>query len=96
MLIATILDFSALILLSLLFFNVVTFLHHSSFFNNHNNKYVKNEYSTNEYYFENQAILNELKKAGYRYLITTDGNLSPISNIEDVNRLLKQFEQHFL
>ena len=55
--------------------------------NNYENKYKKTDNTSVEYYFENQAILNELKKAGYRYLITTDGNLSPISNIEDVNRL---------
>lgn len=55
--------------------------------NNYENKYKKTENTSVEYYFENQDILNELKKAGYRYLITTDGNLSPISNIEDVNRL---------
>ena len=32
-------------------------------------------------------ILTKVKQAGYRYLITTDGNLNPISMIEDVNRM---------
>ncbi len=55
--------------------------------NNYDNKYKKTENTSVEYYFENQDILNQLKGSGYRYLITTDANLSPISNIEDVNRL---------
>lgn len=55
--------------------------------NNYDNKYKKTENTSVEYYFENQEILNQLKGSGYRYLITTDANLSPISNIEDVNRL---------
>ena len=55
--------------------------------NNYDNKFKKTENTSVEYYFENQDILNQLKAAGYRYLITTDGSLSPISNIEDVNRL---------
>ena len=55
--------------------------------NNYDNKFKKTENTSVEYYFENQDILNQLKGSGYRYLITTDANLSPISNIEDVNRL---------
>ena len=55
--------------------------------NNYDNKYKKTENTSVEYYFDNQEILNQLKGSGYRYLITTDANLSPISNIEDVNRL---------
>ena len=55
--------------------------------NNYDNKYKKAENTSVEYYFENQDILNQLKGSGYRYIITTDANLAPISNIEDVNRL---------
>ena len=52
-----------------------------------NNRYKRAEDSVIEYYFENEAILNELKKAGYRYLITADGNFSPVSNLSDMNRM---------
>lgn len=55
--------------------------------NNYNNKYKKTEDTTVEYYFENQEVLQEIKKAGYRYLITTDANFSPVSGLEDMNRL---------
>lgn len=55
--------------------------------NNYNNKFKKTEDTTIEYYFENTDILNEIKKAGYRYLITTDSNFTPIAGIEDLNRL---------
>lgn len=55
--------------------------------NDYNSKYKKAEDINEEYYFENQEILNQIKQAGYRYLITTDGNLSPISMIDDVNRM---------
>lgn len=55
--------------------------------NDYNSKYKKAEDTNEEYYFENQEILNQIKQAGYRYLITTDGNLSPISMIDDVNRM---------
>ena len=52
-----------------------------------NNRYKRAEDSVIEYYFENEAILNELKKAGYRYLITADGNFSPVTNLADMNRM---------
>ncbi len=55
--------------------------------NNYNNKFKKTSNTTIEYYFENADILNEIKKAGYRYLITTDANFTPISSIDDMNRL---------
>ncbi len=55
--------------------------------NNYNNKYKKTEDTMVEYYFENEDILNKLKEAGYRYLITTDANFSPVSGISDMNRL---------
>lgn len=55
--------------------------------NDYNSKFKKAEDTQVEYYFENKDILNKIKEAGYRYLITTDGNLSPISMIEDVNRM---------
>lgn len=55
--------------------------------NDYTSKYKKAEDTMVEYYFENKDILNQIKQAGYRYLITTDGNLSPISMIEDVNRM---------
>ena len=55
--------------------------------NDYESKYKKAEDTMVEYYFENKDILNKIKQAGYRYLITTDGNLSPISMIEDVNRM---------
>lgn len=55
--------------------------------NDYDSKFKKAEDTMVEYYFENQDILNKIKQAGYRYLITTDGNLSPISMIEDVNRM---------
>lgn len=55
--------------------------------NNYDSKYKKAEDTQVEYYFENKDILAKLKHAGYRYIITTDGNLSPISMIDDVNRM---------
>ena len=55
--------------------------------NNYNNKFKKTEDTSIEYYFENTDILNAIKKAGYRYLITTDANFTPIAGIEDHNRL---------
>lgn len=55
--------------------------------NNHNNKYKRTENMNVEYFFENQDILNEIKKAGYRYLITTDANFAPVSSISDMNRM---------
>ena len=55
--------------------------------NNYDAKYKKTEDTSVEYYFENDQILTQIKNAGYRYLITTDNNLSPISSIEDVNRM---------
>lgn len=54
---------------------------------NNYNKYKKNIYQTNEFYFENEQILNLIKQNGYRYLITTDGSLSPVTNIADMNRV---------
>jgi len=56
-------------------------------FNDYNKKYKKNSYSTTEYYFENQEILDLIKQNGYRYLITTDASLSPVSNINEMNRV---------
>lgn len=55
--------------------------------NNTNNKYRKTEDTVVEYFFENEDILNEIKKAGYRYLITTDANFAPVSSISDMNRM---------
>ncbi len=55
--------------------------------NNHDNKYKKTEDSMVEYFFENEDILNEIKKAGYRYLITTDANFAPVAGINDMNRV---------
>lgn len=55
--------------------------------NDYDSKYKKAEDTQVEYYFDNQDILTKIKQAGYRYLITTDANLSPISMIEDVNRM---------
>ena len=51
------------------------------------NKYKKTEDISVEYFFENEDILNEIKKAGYRYLITTDANFAPVSGISDMNRI---------
>ena len=50
-------------------------------------RYKKAEDTMVEYYFDNQDIISRIKSAGYRYLITTDANLSPISMIDDVNRM---------
>lgn len=55
--------------------------------NNHNNKYQRTENVSVEYFFENDLVLNEIKKAGYRYLITTDANLAPVSSLSDMNRM---------
>lgn len=55
--------------------------------NNHNHKYKRTENVNVEYFFENEDILNEIKKAGYRYLITTDANFAPVSSISDMNRM---------
>ena len=55
--------------------------------NDYDSKFKKAENTSVEYYFENDEILNLIKNAGYRYLITTDGNLSPISAMGDVNRM---------
>lgn len=56
-------------------------------YNNHNTKYKKSLYQTNTYYFDNDEIFELIKKNGYRYLITTDGSLSPVSNITEMNRI---------
>lgn len=50
-------------------------------------KYKRTENSNTEYYFENSQIFEEIKKAGYRYMITTDGNFTPIKSVDDQNRL---------
>lgn len=55
--------------------------------NDYNSKYKRTEDISVEYYFENNDILNEIKKAGYRYLITTDANFAPVSSISDMNRM---------
>ena len=55
--------------------------------NNYDNRYKKTQDVTVEYYFENNEILDQIKKAGYRYLITTDANFAPISSLSDMNRL---------
>lgn len=55
--------------------------------NNHDNKYKKTEDVLDEYFFDNELVLNEIKKAGYRYLITTDANFAPVSSISDMNRM---------
>ena len=55
--------------------------------NDYDSKYKKAEDTMVEYYFDNKDIIARVKQAGYRYLITTDGNLSPISMIDDVNRM---------
>lgn len=55
--------------------------------NNYDVKFKRTENTNTEYYFENADILDEIKKAGYRYLITTDSNFTPIKSIEDQNRL---------
>lgn len=51
------------------------------------NKFKKTEDKKIEFFFENEDIMNEIKKAGYRYLITTDANFSPVSGISDMNRM---------
>lgn len=51
------------------------------------NRYKKTEDTVTEYFFENEDILNQIKKAGYRYLITTDANFAPVSGISDMNRI---------
>ena len=55
--------------------------------NDYESKYKKAEDTMVEYYFDNKDILARIKQAGYRYLITADGNLSPMSMIEDANRM---------
>ena len=55
--------------------------------NNYNNKYKKTEDTTVEYFFENDEVLEQIKHAGYRYLITTDANFAPVSGLSDMNRL---------
>lgn len=54
---------------------------------NYDIKYKRTEDTNIEYYFENSEVIEEIKKAGYRYLITTDSNFTPIKSIEDQNRL---------
>lgn len=56
-------------------------------YNDYNKKYKKNEYKTVEHFFENDAIFELIKKNGYRYMITTDGSLSPVSNVSELNRI---------
>jgi Na+-transporting NADH:ubiquinone oxidoreductase subunit NqrC len=56
-------------------------------FNNYENKYKRTEDVTVEYYFENNDIINAIKRSGYRYLITTDQNFRPVSSISDMNRI---------
>ncbi len=55
--------------------------------NDYSKKFKKNEYSTEEHYFENDEIMALIKENGYRYLITTDGSLTPVSNISEMNRV---------
>ena len=55
--------------------------------NDYNNKYKKTEDTLDEFYFDNNDVIAKIKEAGYRYLITTDGNFTPISSINDLNRL---------
>lgn len=55
--------------------------------NNYNNKYKKTEDTTVEYYFDNEEVLEQIKQAGYRYLITTDANFAPVAGLSDMNRL---------
>ncbi|MBQ8451982.1 MAG: class I SAM-dependent methyltransferase [Clostridia bacterium] len=54
---------------------------------NYDSKFKRTENITIEYFFENQEFVNAIKSSGYRYLITTDANFSPISNISDMNRV---------
>lgn len=56
-------------------------------FNNFNSKYKRTSDVLEEYYFENEDVISEIKKAGYRYLITTDANFTPVSSISDMNRM---------
>ncbi len=54
---------------------------------NHEIKYKRTEDTSIEYYFNNNDIFEEIKRAGYRYLITTDGSFTPIKSVDDQNRL---------
>lgn len=56
-------------------------------FNDHDTKYKRTEDTLEEYYFENDDILNAIKRSGYRYLITTDANFAPVSSLSDMNRM---------
>lgn len=56
-------------------------------FNDHETQYKRTEDTLDEYYFENDDILNAIKRSGYRYLITTDANFAPVSGISDMNRM---------
>lgn len=56
-------------------------------FNDYENKYKRSENVETEYYFENEQILEEIRKSGYRYLITTDANFAPVASTADMNRV---------
>ncbi len=56
-------------------------------FNDYENKYKRSENVEAEYYFENEQILEEIRKSGYRYLITTDANFAPVASTADMNRV---------
>ena len=55
-------------------------------FNDHEAKFKKTEDTVIEYYFENNDILDQIKQAGYRYLIATDANFTPTNRLQDMNR----------
>lgn len=67
--------------------NADAYVHDRDYSFNEYNKYKRNVYKTDEYYFDNEEIFSLIKKCGYRYLITTDGSLSPISNVNEMNRV---------
>lgn len=55
--------------------------------NDYSRRFKRSESTDTEYYFENSEIVDAIKRAGYRYLILTDANLSPVATIADMNRV---------
>ena len=55
--------------------------------NDYDRRFKRTENSTVEYFFDNSAIVDAIKHAGYRYLILTDANFAPVANITDMNRV---------
>ncbi len=67
--------------------NSVSAMDRTYSYNDTTTKFKRSAETLSEYYFDNDLILEEIKKAGYRYLITTDASFAPVASISDMNRV---------